>query len=50
MYVCVFVRFPRDDPMASPSTTPDEAAFQVLTQAYARAHPTMLQVSVETEQ
>ncbi|KAK3865556.1 hypothetical protein Pcinc_028850 [Petrolisthes cinctipes] len=39
----VFMRFPRDDPSASPSTTPDEAAFQVLTQAFAGAHPTMLQ-------
>ncbi|XP_069160627.1 carboxypeptidase D isoform X4 [Procambarus clarkii] len=38
----IFMRFPHDDPSAN-STTPDEAVFQFLTEAYAKAHPTMLQ-------
>ncbi|XP_069936726.1 carboxypeptidase D isoform X6 [Cherax quadricarinatus] len=39
----IFMRFPHDDPSANPPTTPDETVFQFLTEAYARAHPTMLQ-------
>ncbi|XP_071532744.1 carboxypeptidase D-like [Panulirus ornatus] len=38
----IFMRFPHDDPSSNPPTTPYEAVFQFLTEAYARAHPTML--------
>ncbi|KAK7026826.1 hypothetical protein SK128_005654 [Halocaridina rubra] len=38
----LFMRFPWDDPSASPPTTPDESSFQFLTETYARIHPTML--------
>ncbi|XP_042241968.1 carboxypeptidase D-like isoform X3 [Homarus americanus] len=39
----IFMRFPHDDPSVSPPVTPDEGVFQFLTEAYARAHPTMLE-------
>ncbi|XP_064099961.1 carboxypeptidase D-like isoform X2 [Macrobrachium nipponense] len=38
----VFMRYPWDNPSAVPPTTPDEARFQILTEAYARTHPSMM--------
>ena len=38
------LRFPYDDPSRASPTTEDEEAYQLLTQVYAKAHPTMLQV------
>ncbi|XP_068232083.1 carboxypeptidase D-like [Palaemon carinicauda] len=38
----VFMRYPWDNPVAVPPTTSDEARFQVLTEAYARTHPSMM--------